>query len=106
MRQKLSVRDLRWMSEDELRDWQTIPCILEVDLDYPDELQESHNEYPLAPERVVPPDGKVEKLIPNLMDKRKYVLHHENLKLCLRLGLRITKIHRGIIILYSRYKNT
>ncbi len=36
------------------------------------------------------------KLVPNLYDKKKYVLHYENLKLYLRLGLRLTKIHRGI----------
>ena len=34
--------------------------------------------------------------VPNLYDKKKYVLHYENLKLYLRLGLRLTKIHRGI----------
>ena len=27
-------------------------CILEVDLEYPAELHESHNDYPLAPERL------------------------------------------------------
>ena len=37
----------------------------------------------------------VSKLIPNLNDKENYVIHYENLKLYERLGLRITKIHRG-----------
>src|SRR6218665_1381080 len=36
------------------------------------------------------------KLIPNLNDKKKYVLHYENLKLYESLGLNIVKIHRGI----------
>ena len=53
-----------------------------------------HNEYPLAPERIKV--NKVEKLIPNLNDKKNYVLHYENLKLYESLGLKITKIHRGI----------
>ncbi len=79
------------MSEDELKNWQAMPCVLEVDLEYPKELHDLHNEYPLAPERLL--IGKVEKLVPNLKDKKKYVLHHENLKLYLRLGLRLTKIH-------------
>ena len=35
--------------------------------------------------------------MPNLCDKNKYVLHYENHKLYLRLGLRLTKINRGII---------
>jgi len=40
--------------------------------------------------------SKVEKLIPNLNEKKKYVLHHTNLKQYLDLGLKLTKIHRGI----------
>ena len=40
--------------------------------------------------------NKVEKLIPNLRDKEKYVLHYKNLKQYLDLGLQLTRIHRGI----------
>ncbi len=36
------------------------------------------------------------KLIPNMSNKTKYVLHYENLKLYESLGLKITKIHKGI----------
>ena len=93
MRHKLPVKDFCWMSEDELENWESKPCILEVDLEYPKELHDFHSEYPLAPEKLQ--IGKVKKLVPNLCDKKKYVLHFENLKLYLRLGLRLTKIHRG-----------
>ena len=65
-----------------------------MDLEYPKELHDFHSEYPLVPEKLQ--IGKVSKLVPNLCDKKKYVLHYENLKLYLRLGLRLTKIHRGI----------
>ena len=81
---------LEWMEEDELVVWKYIPCILEVDLDYPREL---HNDYPLAPELLG--TDNVEKLIPNLY-KSKYIIHHETTKLYESLGLKITKIHRGI----------
>jgi len=37
--------------------------------------------------------GGVKKLIPTLKPKKSYVLHFKNLKLCTRLGLKITKIH-------------
>ncbi len=94
MSKPLPHKNFKWMNDDELKDWRSEPCILEVDLEYPKELHDKHNEYPLAPERLLV--GKVEKLIPNLNDKTKYVLHHENLKMYLRMGLELTKIHRGI----------
>ena len=94
MCKNLPVRDFVWMTEEELNMWKNIPCILEVDLEYPEELHDLHNDYPLAPERLV--INKVEKLIPNLNNKKNYVIHHENLKQYLKLGLKLTKIHRGI----------
>ena len=69
-------------------------CILEVDLEYPEDLHNLHNDYPLVPECVK--IGNVEKLIPNLNNKSNYVVHYANLKLYESLGLNITKIHRGI----------
>ena len=67
---------------------------LEVDLDYLEDLHNLHNDYPLAPERIK--IGNIEKLIQNLNNKTNYVVHYENLKLYECLGLKITKIHRGI----------
>ncbi len=87
-------KNFKWMNADELKDWRSKPCTLEVDLKYPKELHDLHNEYPLAPERLLV--NKVEKLVPNLSDKTKYVLHHEDLKMYLEMGLELTKIHRGI----------
>ena len=89
-----------------------IVYILEVDLKYPDELHELHNDYPLAPEKLaVSSDmlskyckkiadkyeikvGDVKKLIPNLGNKTKYIVHYKNLQLHLSLGIKLTKIHR------------
>ena len=68
--------------------------VLEVDLEYPEDLRDLHNDYLLAPERVR--IGNVEKLIPNLNNKTNYVVHYEHLKLHENLGLKIAKIHRGI----------
>ena len=77
-----------------LDNWKELGYILEVDLEYPKELHDLHNDYPLAPERITV--NKVEKLIPNLEDKKKYILHYKNLKQYLDLDLKLTKIHRGI----------
>ena len=94
MMKPLPVGGFHWMTGDELERWREFPCVLEVDLEYPEELHDFHNDYPLAPERIK--INKVEKLIPTLGDKQKYVLHRENLKLYLSLGLKLKWIHRGI----------
>ena len=88
-----------------------IRYFLEVDLQYPDELYEVHNDYPLALKKLaVSSDmwsnyfkkiagkyeikvGDVKKLIPNLGNKTNYVVHYRNIQLYLSLGMKLTKIH-------------
>ena len=100
MSEPLPTKGFKWMTEKELQDWKEFldcegkGCILEVDLEYSKELHDLHNEYPLAPERLE--KNKVEKLIPNLNNKKSYVLHYKNLELYESLGMKATKIHRGI----------
>ena len=92
-----------------------IGYFLEVDLEYPDELHELHNDYPLAPEKLAVSsdmlsnyckkiadkyeikDGDVKKLIPNLGNKTNYVVHYRNLQLYLALGMKLTKIDKVLI---------
>ena len=89
-----------------------IGYILEVDLQYPKELHKLHKDYPLAPEKLTVTNdilskyckeiaykyqinvGDVKKLIPNLDNKTKYVVHYKNIQLYLSLGMKLTKIHR------------
>ena len=86
--------------------------ILEVDLEYPEELHDLHNDYPLAAEKIkvtkemlskyckkfqiniIYQLDLVHKLIPTLSNKKNYVLHYRNLQLYLSLGLKVDKIHR------------
>ena len=84
--------------------------ILEVDLEYPKELHDLHNDYPLAPEKLTVQKEwlsdyqteligdenmvNVSKLVPNLMNKKKYVVHYRNLNLYMQLGMKVTKVHR------------
>ena len=90
------------MEQQELNTWNKTPCILEVDLQYPKELHDLHNDYPLCAERVICKNN-VEKLIPNLRDKKKYVLHYKNLIQCIGLGMKLTRIHRGIKFVESEW---
>ena len=68
--------------------------LLEVDVKYPKELHDSHNDFPFMCERMK--INGVEKLIPNLFDKRKYVIHIRALDQALKHGLILEKIHRAI----------
>ena len=89
--------------------------ILEVDLEYPTELHNSHNDYCVAAEKLCVTKnmlspyckqvlekfnitiGQVKKLVPTLADKQKYVLHYRNLQLYLDLGLKLKKVHRVLM---------
>ena len=71
-----------------------------------------HNDYPLAPEKleishnILPNScssiankydikiGGVNKLVPNLGSKSKYVIHYRNLQLHLSLGMKLVKVRR------------
>ena len=82
------------MTNNELDDRKHLSCFNEVDLEYPEQLHDLHNDFSLAPDFIK--IGKVGKLIPNLNNKTNYVVHYENLKLYESLGLKITMIGRGI----------
>ena len=98
-----------WWIWCDVNTWKSqIGYLLEVDLEYPDELYE----HPLVPEkRAVSSDmllkyckkiankyvmkiGDVKKLIPNLGNRTNYVAHYRDLQLYLFLGMKLTKIHR------------
>jgi len=87
--------------------------ILEVDLEYPEELHYHHNDFPLAPDSYkIELDDlsryskqcykisnqnatyKSTKLTSTFLERKKYVVHIKNLKLYLQLGMKLKKIHR------------
>ena len=118
MTQSLPVSDFQWVINPQdvdvtlISDDAPMGFILEVDLEYPAHLHDLHSDYPLAAEKMMITDemlspyqqqlkkdlsykpAKVEKLVPNLWDKTKYIIHYRNLKQVLSLGLKLTKIHR------------
>ena len=68
--------------------------LLEVDVQYPKELHDHHNDLPFMCEKIKV--NGVEKLVPNLYDKDKYVIHVKALKQALDHGLVLEKIYRVI----------
>ena len=85
---------------------------LEADLDYPENVQRDHSDYPLAPKKgkikrewLSPyslknanefdiKTGIINKLTPNVMTKNNYVVHYRNLKHYLSKGLILKKVHK------------
>ena len=119
MCQHLPTGGFKWLMEEEVNlskynDESEKGLILEVDLEYPEELHDLHNDYPLAAEKIKVTEGMlspycreiaekfgvkiglVEKLVPTLFNKERYVLHYRNLQLYMSLGLKLTKIHRAL----------
>ena len=75
--------------------------LLEVDVEYPKELHENHNELPFLTERMNM--GRVEKLVPNLKDKKRYVVQIKALSQAFKHGLKLKKVHRVIEFQQSRW---
>ena len=110
----------KWLSKKEIDEFDpnlvkgnsSVGYILEVDLEYPSELHNLHNDYPLAPEKLeISQDmlskycsniadkygikiGEVNKLVPSLRNKKKYVVHYRNLQLYLSLEMKLIKVHK------------
>ena len=94
----LPFEDFRWASREyldeieALEDYKQIkPGHYRVDLGYPKEFHDAHNAYRLAVESLTV-DG-VKKLVPNLNDKKRYVVHHDDLKFYLKHGMVLKKVH-------------
>ena len=92
-------------------DYQDTGYFFEVDLEYPEELHDTHDQYPLAPEHLeikeemlsnyqkkLAKDLNIKvggsKLCLTLLDKKEYICHYRNLKLYLKKGMKIKKVRR------------
>uniref|UniRef100_A0ABD2VS85 DNA-directed DNA polymerase n=1 Tax=Trichogramma kaykai TaxID=54128 RepID=A0ABD2VS85_9HYME len=109
MVQSLPYGDFQW---DDTPDYLTLPedsehgYILEVDLEYPEEIHDSHKDLPLCPEHACPPGSRLRKLLTTLHDKRNYVIHYRGLQQAVRLGIRVTKVHRALKFKQSPWLKT
>ena len=94
--------EFKWLNQKEISNFclhfisenSSIGYILEVNLEYPSKLHDLHHDYPLAPEKLEISQnmlskycsdiadnyeikiGGVNKLVPNLKNKEKYVIHY------------------------------
>jgi hypothetical protein len=119
MNSKLPIGEYKWCVPQEFTQESILQLddgdygyVFEVDLKYPIELHDAHNDYPLAPENIKvtkdmlsPYNNQMlelnglkhvecNKLVPNLMDKKNYITHYKNLQLYLNLGMVLTKVHK------------
>jgi hypothetical protein len=114
----LPVGGFRFLSEEEISqiDFANVPddsdigYTVECDLEYPGELHESHNDYPLAPEHMTITEAMLspfcksmnlkhaftEKLIGNLQRSNTRHNNYRNLKLYLGLGMKLLRVHRVV----------
>ena len=125
MSQPLPYCDFQWIEVSKIKDiyhllnmcGEYTGMIIEVDLHYPNDLHQQHNDYPLAPhkkkinlemlssyqkgiltrmkENALINHHPTEKLISSFLIREKYVLHNKTLAYYLEKGLIVTKIHRA-----------
>ena len=101
MSQKLPTHGFKWIDVNKSKVLKLLEkkdtnrgFIFEVDLDYPESLWDSHNDYPLPPEKIKV--DKIDKLICSFLPKKHYVVHYKHFKQYLKEGMILKKVHRGI----------
>ena len=103
MSQKLPVNGFKWIKNVTEIDEKFIKNyeedsdkghIFEVDVKYSKRLHDLHSDLPFLPKRIK--IDKCKKLVCNLRNKKKYVVHIRSLKQALNYGLKLKKVHRII----------
>ena len=112
MSQPLPTGNFKWKNEEYYKSGK--PCIVEVDLEYPKDIQMKTRKYPLMPynrsigidelseyqnqilSKLNEKNPKDQKLILDLHDKNKYIVYYKTLKFYETMGIKIKKIHRTI----------
>ena len=103
MSQKLPVNNFKWVedtskiNEDFIKSYYENSkkgYILEVDVKYPKKLHDLHSDLTFLPKRIK--IDKCKKLVCDLHNKKKYVVHIKSLKQALNHGLKLKRVHRII----------
>ena len=113
MSKPLPYKNFKWLNDLTLDSNNLQTGIYEVDIEIPKELHDKLKDYPLAPEiKNISEDmlseyqkylkdklnikynEKDKKLILDLLPKKNYKVYYKNLEYYLKLGLKVTKVHR------------
>ena len=93
MSQKLPVNDFKWINneinEEFIKNYDENSdkdYILEIYIKYPRKLRDLHSDLPFLPKRMK--IDKCKKLVCNLRNKKKYIVHIKSLKQALNHGLK------------------
>ena len=116
MSKPLPYKNFKWSDNLTLDPKNLQTGIYEVDIEIPKELHDKFVDYPLCPEiKNIPEDmlseyqkylndklnikynEKDKKLILDLLSKKNYKVYYKNLEYYLKLGLKVTKVHRILI---------
>ena len=101
--QKLLVNGFKWLEDTSEINEEFIKnydenndkgYILEVDVKYPKKLHDLHSDLPFLPKRMK--IDKCKKVVCNLLNKNKCIIHIKSFKQALNHGLKFKKIHRII----------
>ena len=108
MSKKLPVNEFKWLDSNKINEEfiknynenDKKGYILEVDVKYLKNLHNLHSDIPFLPERME--INKCKKLVCNLYNKKKYVVHINALRQALSHGLKYKKIHRVLNLIKKR----
>ena len=112
MSKKLPVNGFKWendlsrFNEDFIENYNEnsdVGYFLEVDIEYPKKLFNSHKELSFLPERKKL--EKLEKLVCSIEDEEKYVIHIRALKQARNNGLKLKELHRVIEFIDMKAKH-
>ncbi|CAI6374590.1 unnamed protein product [Macrosiphum euphorbiae] len=101
MSQYMPTDGFKWVKPtlaglNDLDDTSPIGRIYEVDISYPKEVHDRHNDFPFLPQNATPLGSKVPKLMATLESKKNYIVHYRNLQQAIKNGLIVEKVHRVI----------
>lgn len=112
MSQNMPYANFKWVKPDldgldDLDENSPIGRIYKVDVSYPTNLHDAHNDLPFLPQNGIPAGSKVKKLMATFKRKTNYIIHYRNLQQAIANGLIVEKVNIYFLnlfkFIYHRY---